>query len=94
MADDTQQVPGDAGKPDRPHLYSFEELAALAANNPLPRGRCLVQVDDTGDLITAWLDALSVRHPRAGRGRRGAEAFQAPAFPVGARQGRTIRRRG
>jgi hypothetical protein len=87
-------VPGDAGEPERPRLYSFEELAALATNNPLPRGRGLVQVDDTGDLITAWLDAFSVPHPpRAGLGRRGAEAFQASAFLFGARRGRTIRRR-
>jgi hypothetical protein len=58
---------GGADKLETPRLYTFEEIATLAANNPLPRGRCLVQVDNAGDLITAWLGELARRrHPRTG----------------------------
>jgi len=71
MADDRHHAPSGAGKPERQRLYTFDELAALAADNPLPRGRRRVQVDDTEDLITAWLDALSLQYPRVGQGRRG-----------------------
>jgi len=88
MADDRQHAPSDAGKLERPRLYTFDELAALAADNPLPRGRCRVQVDDTRDQISTWLDALSLRHPEQTQGRRGAR----PGRTMGAAD--MIRRRG